>query len=292
MKKTFFYVLITFALIFLIFLIMQPLEIIYEKNVAMLNPKGIIALKQRNLLFIIQILMFIVVIPVFFIAFYFAWKYRESNKKAKYSPDWGENKTAEFIWWGVPFLLVAVIATLTWIKCIELDPYKPIESEKKPLKIQVVALDWKWLFIYPEEKIAVVNFLHVPVDTPLAFDITADAPMNSFWIPQLGGQIYAMPKMNTKLYLIADKPGDYYGSSANISGKGFAGMHFITKATDEKIHHEWVEEAKKSTQVLNLEEYHKLSSPSENNPVTLYKLGEENLFDWIIEQYKVPAKQG
>ena len=129
------------------------------------------------------------------LTFIFSWKYRSDNTKAKYDPDLVDNRLAEYLWWGIPFVFTVIVGVLTWVKTYQLDPYKPLEHDKKPMTIQVVALQWKWLFIYPEEKIASVNFLQFPKDVPIHFEITADAPMNSFWIPHLGGQIYAMPKM-------------------------------------------------------------------------------------------------
>ena len=176
------------------------------------------------------------------------------------------------------------------MKTYELDPYKPIVSDVKPMKIQVVALQWKWLFIYPEENIATVNYFQFPQKTPIHFEITADAPMNSFWIPRLGGQIYAMPKMKTELYLMADEPGSYNGASANLSGVGFAGMHFIAEASTDETFQEWVKNAKQSSNTLNLEEYNQLAKPSKNNPVTVYQLEEKDLFHEILMKYMLPQK--
>jgi len=270
---------------------MQPLTIRYSGNIAILFAKGVIAIKERNLLFIIQAIMLLIVIPVYILTFIFSWKYRAHNVKAKYTPDWDDNRLAEYIWWGIPCLLTLIIAVLTWVKTYELDPFKPIASDKKSMTIQVVALQWKWLFIYPEEKIATVNFVQFPKQTPIHFEITADAPMNSFWIPQLGGQIYAMPKMKTELYLLADEIGDFQGSSANLSGEGFAGMHFLAKATTEEEFHQWVHTAQQSSYALNVQEYNKLALPSQNNPVTTYLLEEKNLFDQIIMKFMHPPKK-
>lgn len=270
---------------------MQPLEIRYGGDlIAILFPKGWIALKERNLLLIIQALMLLVVIPVYFLTYFFSWLYRAHNSDAKYTPDWDDHPVAEMLWWGIPFLLIIIIGSMTWTETYRLDPYKPIASDKKPLRIQVVALQWKWLFLYPEEKIASLNFVQFPKNRPLNFEITADAPMNSFWIPQLGGQIYAMPKMRTKLHLIANEEGDYRGCSANISGSGFASMHFIARASSEEDFEKWVESAKKSTNALNLEAYNQLVTPSENNPPTQYQLQEDTLFDQIIMKFMHPQK--
>src|SRR5690606_14365239 len=178
----------------IIFLIMQPWEVItFVDYIAVLAPKGRIALQERNLLLIVQAIMLIVVIPVYLFTFIFSWRYSAQREKGKYDPDLIDNKVAEWFWWGIPTVITAAICILTYYKTDQLDPYKPIPSDKKEMTVQVVALQWKWLFIYPEEGIASVNFLQIPVGRPVRFEITADAPMNSFWIPHLGGQIYAMP---------------------------------------------------------------------------------------------------
>lgn len=277
------------ALILFLILIMQPLTLLKFRNyIAVLFPKGIIALEERNLLFIIQAIMLLVIIPVYVLTFIFSWKYRADNKKAKYDPDLVDNRLAEYIWWGIPCIFTLIIAVLTWEKTHQLDPFKPIESNNKPMTIQVVALQWKWLFIYPEEKIATVNFVQFPKQVPIRFEITADAPMNSFWIPHLGGQIYAMPKMRTELNLIANQLGDFRGSSANLSGEGFAGMHFIVRASTEADYSQWLESAKLSSHVLDKAQYDKLAAPSQNNPIEIYQLKADNLFDQIIMKYMQP----
>lgn len=232
--------------------------------------------------------MLLVVIPVYILTFLFSWIYRAHNTKAKYTPEWEDHPIAEVIWWGVPCILVIIIGVLTWVRTYDLDPFKPLVSDKKPMTIQAVALQWKWLFIYPNEKVASVNYVQFPKQTPIHFEITADAPMNSFWIPALGGQIYAMPKMKTQLHLIADEVGNFRGSSANISGEGFAGMHFIATASTDEDFQEWVKEAKASSNVLGFEEYFKLAKPSKNVPPTIYQLKEDNLFDHIIMKFMHP----
>lgn len=272
--------------IFLLFLLMQPLTIIHFRDyISVLFPQGLIAFEERNLLFFIQALMLVVIIPVYILTFIFSWKYRAHNPRAKYDPDLVDSPLAEYIWWGFPLVMTLIIGGVTWIKTYELDPYKPIESQKKEMIIQVVALQWKWLFIYPEEKIAGVNFVQFPKDTPVRFEITADAPMNSFWIPHLGGQIYAMPKMKTQLNLMANETGDFRGSSANLSGEGFSGMTFTARASLEAEYRKWIESAKQSEKVLTLEEYNKLAAPSQNNPVEIYRLTDETLFDQVINKY-------
>lgn len=280
------------GLILLVILLMQPLQVYFLKEkIDVLFPEGKIAFAQRNLLFIIQALMLLIIVPVYILTFVFSWKYRADNKKATYDPDLVDHKIAEIIWWGLPLAMILIISGITYVKTYELDPYKPIVSDKKPITIEAVALQWNWLFLYPEEKIASVNYLQIPEKTPIHFQITADAPMNSLWIPDLGGQIYAMPGMKTELYLFADAPGESRGSSANISGKGFAGMHFVTKATTEAEFHEWVNKAKQSTNTLNWEQYQQLAMPTENHPVEQYQLADEKLFHQILMKFMQPPTQ-
>lgn len=258
-------------------------------NIAVLEPKGMIALKERDLFIAITLIMLIVVIPVFILTGIISWKYREGNQ-AKYTPNWDKHLLSECIWWGLPCLIVFAMAILVWKSSHELDPFKPIESKKEPIRIQVVALQWKWLFIYPEQKIATVNFLQFPEQTPINFEITADSPMNSFWIPELGGQIYAMPGMKTKLHLIANEVGSFRGSSANLSGKGFSGMRFVAKASSKDDFYHWVATVRDSSNPLNLSEYNRLSEPSENNPAAFYTVQKEGLYDWIVMKYMMPMR--
>lgn len=286
------YMLLFSGIILLIILIMQPLTILHFKEyIDVLFPKGIVALKELNLLLIIQGIMLLVIIPVYIFTFIFSWKYSATNPKGKYDPDLVDNTIAEYVWWGVPLILTIIIAVLTWYKTHELDPFRPIASDRKPLKIQVVALQWKWLFIYPDEKIATVNFFQFPKEVPLQFEITADAPMNSFWIPSLGGQIYAMPAMRTELNLMANEEGEFRGSSANISGEGFAGMHFIAKSSSDEDYQRWIESIQKSTKTLNSDEYTKLALPSQNNPPEVYQLKDDQLFNQILMKYMHPKEK-
>ncbi len=287
--KKIFNKLIYSGIILFVILLMQPIEVFYFiKDVAVLYPSGQIALQERDLLLLIQALMLLFVIPIYILTFIFSWWYRADNEKSTYDPHLVDHKIAEIIWWGVPFVMTVIVAVITYIKTHELDPYRPIESDKKPITIEVVALQWKWLFIYPEENIATVNYINLPKDTPIQFLITADAPMNSFWIPDLGGQIYAMPGMRTKLHLIANKIGKFRGRSANISGKGFAGMTFIAEASEETDYQNWIKSAKRSKNSLDIAAYKKLAEPSENNSVELYQLKEKTLFHEIMMKFMKP----
>ncbi len=264
-------------------------SLLHGHTIAILNPQGIIARKEFSLLIVATLLMLIVVIPVFVLTFVIAWRYRASNTKAKYTPDWDHNHALEALWWGIPCALIIALSIITWRSSHELDPYKALASTTKPITIQVVALQWKWLFIYPEQQIASVNLVEFPAGTPVNFEITADAPMNSFWIPQLGGQIYAMPGMNTSLHLMADTPGSYAGSSVNISGKGFAGMKFTAKSTTEADFNQWVKAAGHTRRPLSLTTYDQLAKPSENNPAATYALTDPNLYNDVIMKYMMPG---
>lgn len=259
--------------------------IIKDHNIALLAPQGTIADQQRSLMIIATLLMLVVVLPVFVLTFGIAWKYRASNTKAKYSPEWDGNKKLEALWWGLPLIIIIVLSVITWFSSHSLDPYRPLESDKKPVNVQVVALQWKWLFIYPELGIATVNEVRFPEKTPVNFKITADAPMNSFWIPSLGGQVYAMTGMSTKLHLMADKPGTYKGSSANLSGEGFSGMKFEAISQTDSEFEAWVSDVKTSPYGIDLAEYERLARPTEGEPVIKYLLLDDGLYDKIIGKF-------
>lgn len=276
-------VIISASILFLLY------EFIFAPYFEVLHPSGLIGVKERNLLVTATLLMLIVVVPVLFLTFFIAWKYNEHHSNTKYTPDLRESVVAEFIWWGVPCLIIIALSIITWKKTHELDPFKPIvQSGTEPLTVQVVALQWKWLFIYPEQHIASLNYLQIPEKTPINFEITADAPMNSFWIPALGGQIFAMPGMKSKLHLIADEQGEFRGVSANISGVGFAGMKFMTKASSKAEFDTWVSETSSTPHLLGFEEYKVIAKPSENEPKKLYLLKDADLFDRIVMKYMMP----
>ena len=258
------YVLLCLAAVASVILFMQT------NSIAVLDPKGIIAFKQRQLLLVTTLIMLIVVVPALVITFVFAWKYREENEKAKYTPEWDRNTLIETIWWGLPTIIIIILSVITWKSCYELDPFTPIDSKVKPVKVQVIALQWKWLFIYPEQKIASLNQLQFPEKTPIHFEITSDAPMNSFWIPQLGGQIYAMAGMNAELQLMADEVGSFRGCSANISGAGFAAMHFNALSCTQADFDAWVQSVQASSKHLNFDSYDALIAPSQDDPVSFY----------------------
>ena len=255
-------------------------------NMTLLNPTGQVGLEQRNLIITATLLMLLVVVPVIVMTFLFAWKYRASNKNAVYTPKWSHSTKIEVAVWTIPVLIIIALGYITYKSTHSLDPYRPIESDVKPVTIEVVALDWKWLFIYPEQGIATVNKIVFPAHTPVNFRITSDAVMNSFFIPGLGGQIYAMAGMTTKLHLIADRNAEMDGISANYSGAGFTGMKFKAIATSQEDFDAWVSEVKKAPKQLEKAEYEALSKPSQNNPVELYSSVTPNLFQIIVDKYE------
>jgi len=259
-------------------------------NFVVLNPQGVIAQKERALIITATLIMLTVVIPVFILLFFIAWKYKAGRSESAYSPEMQSNKMVGTILWGIPIVIISIIGVMNWKSTHELDPYKNIASNKKTITIQVVALQWKWLFIYPEQNIATVNFIEFPENTPVSFELTAEAPMNSFWIPQLGGQMYAMAGMETHLHLMANQTGEYAGSAAEISGAGFAGMRFVAKSVPNADFDAWVKTVKSSQNVLSLEAYNKLAQPSEKTPVTLYSSVENNLFNTVMMKFMAPEK--
>ncbi len=255
---------------------------------ALLNPKGIIAATEAHLLIFSTLLMLVIVIPVILLTFIFAWKYRAGNAKAKYSPAWGESTLLEVICWSVPCVIILILAVITWTSTHKLDPYKPLASKTKPITIQAIALDWKWLFIYPAQRIATLNYVQIPMHVPIQFQITSDAPMNSLEIPQLAGQIYAMSGMRTKLYLRADEAGKFTGLSTNFSGNGFSSMQFVVKASSKKQFEQWVKKTQHVEKKLTVSAYNKLARPSANSPIVYFSSPAKHLFDKVIMKYMGP----
>ena len=230
---------------------------------AVLNPQGSVALAERGLILHAVWLMLIVLVPVLALTFFFAWRYRAGNTKARYVPNWEHGKMEELVWWIIPFEIVLILGALTWSSTHELDPRAPLDGGA-PLIIQVVALDWKWLFLYPEQKIAA---------------------MNSFWIPQLGGQIYAMTGMVNVLNLVADRAGTFKGLSANYSGAGFAHMKFMVIAAPQENFDAWVQSVKESPGVLNQDTYLVLTTSSVAHEVVYYGQVEPNLYADIVAAF-------
>ena len=250
-----------------------------------LDPKGPIALTERNLLFKAVAIMMIVIIPVFIMAVVFTRYFRGTNRKARYTPNFDFYWPAEIVVWSIPAAIVVWLALHLWANTYKLDPYTPIDPSMKPVQVQAIAQDWKWLFVYPEHDIAVVNELAMPVGTPVSITITSDTVMNSLVIPALGGQIYAMAGMQTRLNLLADETGKFWGRNVQYSGTGFANQQFQTLSQTKEDFDAWVEKAKQSGKALDAATYEKLAKPSEKVPVTYYSGVEPGLFDRIISKY-------
>jgi cytochrome o ubiquinol oxidase subunit II len=264
----------------------------HRHAIAVLAPAGEVAQKERSLIVVALLLSAIVVVPVYVMTVAIVLKYREGNhskKKITYSPEWDHSRLFESLWWGIPLLIITILSIVTWYSSHALDPFRSLASSKKPLNVQVICLDWKWLFIYPDQHIASVNLVEMPVDTPVNFQITSDAVMNSFWIPRLGGQIYAMPGMSTQLHLVANRAGDFYGSPANIAGSGFARMTFTARAVSAGSFNDWVRAAQASPRQLTMAAYHQLAKPSTSNPVAYYASPQSSLYNDVVMRYMMPT---
>ncbi|MDU0810869.1 MAG: ubiquinol oxidase subunit II [Burkholderia sp.] len=250
-----------------------------------LSPKGAVGVAEKELIVKAILAMLLIVIPVILITLFFVWRYRASKRSSDYSPDWSHSTIIEITIWIVPTLIVIYLSSLAWRTSHDLDPYKKISSPIEPIDVEVVALDWKWLFIYPKFGIASLNELAIPVATPVNFRITSDSVMNSFFIAELGSQVYAMAGMQTRLHLIADKVGDYVGISSNYSGRGFSDMRFHTLAKPRQEFDEWVKKVKSSSDHLDMLIYQNISQPSEKVPVRYFLLTDSQLFKKIITKY-------
>lgn len=251
----------------------------------LLDSKGMVGLAQRDLILICIGVMLIVVIPAIVLTFVFAWRFRAGNTKAKYTPDWSHSTKVEIVVWGVPLLIIAGLAVIVWKSTHELDPYKPLDVAGEPLHVDVIATDWKWVFVYPDLGIATVNQLNFPANRPLAFNITSNSTMNTFFIPQLGGQIYAMAGMRTQLHLIANEPGQFRGMSGNYSGHGFSNMKFIATASSNEDFERWVAEVRSAPDTLSFAQFKALAAPTKNAPVQHFSSVEPLLFKKVIDQF-------
>lgn len=257
---------------------------------ALLDPKGIIGIQEKELIITALLLMLIVVIPVILMTIFFSYKYRSSNTDEKYDPEWAHSTKIEVVVWTIPIIIIVILGTITWRTTHELEQSKPLVSDIDHMTIEVVSLDWKWLFIYPEQHIATVNYVAFPKDVPIKFKVTSDNIMNSFFIPRLGSQIYAMPGMMTSVHLMANEANDYKGISASYSGEGFSGMKFTAHVTETPEQFDnWVSSVKANKNALvmkNFAGYRELAKPSENTPVTYYSSVPEHLFADVVKQYK------
>ena len=254
-------------------------------HMPLFDPKGPIGDDQRFLIIAAFLLILIVVIPVFVMAFWFSRRYRASNTEATYAPKWSESGKIDLVVWLVPIAIIIALGHLAWTKTFHLDPYKPIDVGVEPIDIEAISLDWKWLFIYPDHDIAVVNELAFPSDVPLSFRLTSDTVMTSFFIPRLGSQIYAMAGMQTRLHLMADEPGIYRGQNQQYSGSGYSHMHFQAIVTSREEFEAWVQKAKRSPRGLDLVEYERLAKPTLGYPITYFSSVAPDLFEAVIRKF-------
>ena len=254
-------------------------------QVLLFDPKGPIGAAERYVIIAAFALMLIVVIPVAVMTLWFPWKYRASNPKATYAPNWSRSGWIEAVVWIVPAIIVTLLGVLVWTHTFRLDPYKPLDADAAPIHIQAVSLDWKWLFIYPDQDMAVVDQMVFPTNVPLDFRITSDTVMTSFFIPQLGSQIYAMAGMQTRLHLMADTPGTYAGQNQQFSGRGYADMNFNAVATSRQAFDAWVREVKKSPDRLDLARYADIQKPGIGYHPEHFSAVEPDLFEHILRKY-------
>ncbi|WP_112313174.1 ubiquinol oxidase subunit II [Pseudogemmobacter bohemicus] len=256
-----------------------------------LAPAGDVAARQRDLLVQSTLLMLVIIVPVMALTVFFAWKYRSRNKAAEYQPDWDHSTKLELVIWAAPLFIIICLGALTWVGTHLLDPYRPLDrvsvntpvtGEHQTLRVEVVALDWKWLFIYPDQGIATVNRLVVPEDTPVEFSLTSSTVMNAFYIPAMAGMIYAMPGMETKLHGVLNEQGDYKGIASHYSGAGFSGMHFVTRVTDQAGFDAFVAGTKAAGGSLDRETYLALAAPSQNEAPRGYAQVDPILFARVV----------
>ena len=258
-----------------------------------LNPAGDVAKQQGDLVITATLLMLLIIVPVIFLTLLFAWKYRQSNTEAKYDPEWHHYTALELVIWTVPLLIIIALGAITWISTHKLDPYRPLDRisatkaldpNVKPLEIQVVSLDWKWLFFYPEQGIATVNEVAAPVDRPILFKLTATSTMNAFYVPDLAGMIYAMPGMQTELNAVINKPGVFHGMSSHYSGAGFSGMTFKFHGLSDAGFAQWVQQAQAEGKTLDKSTYLQLAKPSERDPVQRFARVDGDLYDRVLNR--------
>ncbi len=268
-------------------------------NAVVLDPSGDVAAQQRDLLLLSTWLMLAIVVPVMALTVWIAWRYRQSNASARYEPEWEHSTHLELVVWAAPLLIIIWLGALTWMGTHLLDPYrpisrialgKPITEGVKALEVDVVALDWKWLFFYPEYGIATINDLAAPVDRPIQFRLTASSVMNAFYIPALAGQIYAMPGMETRLQAVINRPGDFRGFSSNFSGAGFSGMHFTFHGLTPVAFEQWLAIVKAAGGTLDRAGYLALERPSENEPIHRFATIDPQLFQAILGRCVQPGK--
>ena len=247
-----------------------------------LDPKGPVGRQEMDLIIISVILCAVIIIPVLAIFFHIIFRYKDTpGNKAPYQPEWADSKVLEIVWWGIPVVIIAILGVFTARTTLNLT--KPPVKDVTPVVVQVTSLDWKWLFTYPGQRIATVNYAVIPAGVPIQFVLTSDAPMNSFWVPQLGGQEYSMPGMSMGLWLQADKTGEYFGSGANFTGRGFAHMQFRVKAVSQADFNKWAAGLKKNSPALTNDGYRELSKPGNVKELS-FSSYPKNLYENIVNK--------
>ena len=258
-----------------------------------LNPAGDVAAQQGQLVITATLLMLVIIVPVIALTLFFAWKYRQGNTDAEYDPEWHHSTTLELVIWSVPLAIIIILGALTWVTTHKLDPYRPLDridaqrpvpAGLKPLEVQVVAMDWKWLFVYPEQGIALVNELAAPVDRPIHFKLTATSTMNAFYVPDLAGMVYAMPGMQTELHGVINKAGVFPGLASHNSGAGFSGMTFKFHGLSDAGFAQWVQQAQTEGKTLDKSTYLQLAKPSERDPVQRFARVDADLYDRVLNR--------
>lgn len=267
-------------------------------DLLVLNPPGDVAKQQGDLVITATLLMLIIIIPVIVMTLVFAWRYRSTNPKAEYRPDWDHSTQLELLIWAAPLLIIIALGAITWITTHTLDPYRPLDRIKpgqpvaegtQPLVIEAVSLDWKWLFFYPEQGIATVNEIAAPVDRPVLFKLTSSTVMNAFYVPAFAGMIYTMAGMETQLNGVINETGNYEGFSSHYSGAGFSKMRFRFHIVSDADFDGWVQRVKASDQTLTRDAYLQLAAPSEREPVRYYGSAEPGLYHAILNMCVTPG---
>lgn len=257
--------------------------LVQGKQFDVLTPRGEVGAQEKNLLLFALSLCSLIVIPVYLMLIGFAWRYNEKNKKAKYSPNFTNSTLLEGVWWGIPIVIIGILGAVTWQTSHALDPYRRLQSNNKPIEVQVVALQWKWLFFYPDLGIATVNELPIPEKTPIHFQLTANAPMSAFWVPSLGTQIYAMNGMNTQLNLLASTTGNFRGYGTNINGEGYADMTFTVHSMQPEDFKAWQQKTAKTAPEFTHPLLHTIQKPSILSEEKVYSLRDVSMYHHIIE---------
>jgi len=262
--------------------------LISRGDMQLLAPAGTVAVFQSKILWAALAFVLIVGSTIVGLFFFVIFHYQEGKGK-RYEPTWATSKVVQLLAWFIPSVAIAAISFAVWNTTHMIDPYKPLAGNKPPVTIQVVALRWKWLFLYPTDRLATVNYVEIPINTPVNFELTADAPMSSFWAPSLSGQMYAMPGMVTQLHIQADKVGTFPGSAAEINGDGYSGMDFTVKAVPATDYASWKDDVRGSANTLDYTSYTQLAQPTSYNSVAYYSMSDQNLFNEIVMQFMAPG---